>query len=49
LNKKNKNSENVIEKVVKNEIYTSKSDPEGSYTGVPVSPSQKPVQDADDL
>ena len=54
-NKKNNKKENrkktdsTIEKVVKNEIYTSKSDPCGSYTGVAVPPSEKPIQDADDL
>ena len=27
----------------------SATDPQGSYTGVPVNPEEKPVQDADDL
>lgn len=27
----------------------SRTDPEGSYTGVPADPDEKPVQDADDL
>lgn len=27
----------------------SQSDPDGSYTGVPVHPHETPVQDADDL
>ncbi len=27
----------------------SPSDPDGSYTGVPKNPYEKPVQDADDL
>ena len=26
-----------------------KTDPQGSYTGVPEDPTEKPVQDADDL
>ena len=26
-----------------------KNDPSGSYTGVPLDPREKPVQDADDL
>ncbi len=26
-----------------------KTDPQGSYTGVPADPKEKPVQDADDL
>lgn len=25
------------------------TDPQGSYTGVPLDPEEKPVQDADDL
>ena len=25
------------------------TDPQGSYTGVPTDPNEKPVQDADDL
>ena len=27
----------------------SKNDPAGSYTGVPLDPKERPVQDADDL
>lgn len=27
----------------------SKADPNGSYTGQPLDPNEKPVQDADDL
>ncbi|HOV40435.1 MAG TPA: hypothetical protein PLM59_01470 [Oscillospiraceae bacterium] len=27
----------------------SRSDPDGSYTGVPLNSAEKPVQDADDL
>ncbi|MEG1528960.1 MAG: hypothetical protein RR338_05255 [Clostridia bacterium] len=35
----------------KNQIMLSHYDPNGSYTGVPTSPSEsvKPTQDADDL
>ena len=29
--------------------HTSKTDTNGSYTGVPVDKEEKPVQDADDL
>ncbi len=28
---------------------SSSTDPQGSWTGVPVDPKEKPVQDADDL
>jgi hypothetical protein len=31
------------------ERESSKTDPFGSYTGIPVNPYEKPVQDADDL
>ena len=31
---------------VKNEIQT---DPNGSWTGIPENPNEKPIQDADDL
>ncbi len=27
----------------------SKTDPQGSWTGVPANPAERPVQDADDL
>ncbi len=30
-------------------FYRPKTDPQGSYTGVPERPDEKPVQDADDL
>jgi len=32
--------------VKKDKIIT---DPQGSYTGVPADPAEKPIQDADDL
>lgn len=31
------------------EFQAVKTDPQGSYTGVPANPEEKPVQDADDL
>ena len=31
------------------EIRPSATDPQGSWTGVPEEPGEKPVQDADDL
>lgn len=33
----------------KSNMASKKNDPQGSYTGVPVDPYEKPVQDADDL
>lgn len=30
-------------------FYRPMTDPQGSYTGVPEEPGEKPVQDADDL
>ena len=30
-------------------VDPSRTDPQGSYTGVPREPYEKPVQDADDL
>ena len=33
----------------KRKRFQSKTDPLGSYTGVPENPYDKPVQDADDL
>lgn len=39
-----------LSKKVKSLIgLTSKSDVNGSYTGKPLNPKEKPVQDADDL
>ncbi len=31
------------------DMASRRTDPQGSYTGVPVDPREKPVQDADDL
>ena len=30
-------------------FHRPKTDPQGSYTGVPENPKEQPVQDADDL
>ena len=38
---------NKVEEVI--ETTPSKTDPLGSYTGIPTNPDEKPVQDADDL
>ncbi len=43
-----------VEKTSKNKkdafkTKASRSDPEGSYTGIPLNSAEKPVQDADDL
>lgn len=49
--KKNEQKKARIEKIV-NEIAnvkSSKTDPQGMYTGVPINPYEKPIQDADDL
>lgn len=32
-----------------NHLQSVKTDPQGSYTGVPAVPDETPVQDADDL
>ena len=44
-NKKDKQKE-LIEKM---KTKPSRNDPDGSYTGVPLTPGEKPAQDADDL
>lgn len=36
-------------KLSKKNPLKSQNDPQGSYTGVPQNPTEKPVQDADDL
>ena len=33
----------------KRNLFQSKNDPLGAYTGVPENPNETPVQDADDL
>lgn len=38
-----------MEKEKKKRFTDLKTDPQGSYTGVPADPREKPVQDADDL
>ena len=48
----NKNRKTTIRKVKSIKIAQNKnikSDVQGSYTGVPEEPYEKPVQDADDL
>lgn len=58
MNENNKNNANYkatgkvvnTKKVMELSQTTScKNDPNGSYTGVPLDPNDKPVQDADDL
>lgn len=38
-----------VQAVVDAAGHTSKTDPQGSYTGNPREPGERPVQDADDL
>lgn len=45
--KKKREIMNKVEEVI--DTTPSKTDPLGSYTGLPVNPNEKPVQDADDL
>lgn len=42
-------SKNCPSSSVKNPSMKSKTDPSGSYTGVPYDSKERPVQDADDL
>lgn len=44
MKKKQKNAP-----VKEDSFYRPMTDPQGSYTGVPEEPGEKPVQDADDL
>ena len=49
---KNKNNKSPKKKVKSIKVAgesTIKSDVQGSYTGVPTEPYERPVQDADDL
>lgn len=41
------NMQKLVESII--EMPPSDTDPEGSYTGRPVDPLEKPIQDADDL
>jgi hypothetical protein len=41
-------TKNRVAKVIEG-LCPSKDDPSGSYTGKPVNPHEKPVQDSDDL
>ena len=52
----NQNSRHLPPKLTAHEVvesiahpHPSKSDPTGSYTGIPVNPHEIPQQDADDL
>lgn len=49
--KKHTNNPLNISSRVKNiiEFQNVKTDPDGSYTGVPENPYEKPIQDVDDL
>lgn len=51
FNKKEKEKNVMSDKTIQNIINpeVSDTDPNGSYTGVPVNRFEKPVQDADDL
>ncbi len=50
-NKRNEKHSTPLNKRVENIISMQnvKTDPNGSYTGVPENPYEQPVQDADDL
>ncbi len=45
--KKNSSISDRIKKIIA--MSSSSTDPNGSYTGVPENPMEKPVQDVDDL
>lgn len=47
-NNKNSNNSSKVKKVIE-EMQSKMTDPNGSYTGVPENPYEKPTQDADDL
>ena len=48
--KKNKSETEISDKVINLfDMKDAKTDPMGSYTGVPVNKYETPVQDADDL
>lgn len=42
-------SDPMVKAMALTDCKSSKTDPQGSWTGVPVDPYEKPVQDADDL
>ncbi len=53
-NNKNKSKEQQKKQRIENitssvEVKPSKTDPFGSYTGVPFDKNEEPIQDADDL
>ncbi len=47
MEQKNEAIKHAVERILA--MRPSKTDPYGSYTGRPVDPKEKPVQDADDL
>lgn len=50
MKEKNPATENPTKKAKKlTSLYSPQTDPQGSYTGKPENPTEKPVQDADDL
>lgn len=50
MKKKNLENETPMEKAeAMTDFASDKTDPQGSYTGCPEDPYEKPVQDADDL
>ena len=44
-----KKTQDILDKLIYENDMTNKYDPFGSYTGYPIEPDEKPVQDADDL
>ena len=49
---KSNRHKSTAENRTKNDTFSmqaTKTDPQGSWTGVPENPDEKPVQDADDL
>lgn len=47
LEQKKERIEKIVNEIVN--VKSPKTDPQGMYTGVPINPYEKPVQDADDL
>jgi hypothetical protein len=48
MERENMDTESRVRKIVMS-VKPSKDDPTGSYTGKPINPNEKPVQDSDDL
>ena len=42
-------TDQMVKAMAMTNCQSSKTDPQGSWTGVPSDPKEKPVQDADDL